>query len=175
MTSKMNAITYAFRRPRFPMICDLNGYLVAAESPTALQRCLAGVDLTTERKGRLVDGTGESWMLLPEKMIMAPAFPMGKWRKIEIIRLFNESRNAKESGRRYPERGAKKGGQDCFWLFSANVPCQSYPTCLSPNWCRASNATQALKILECSRVGSIGVFLFRTVRADAARLGAIAA
>ena len=104
MTSKINTITYAFRRPRFPMICDLNGYLVGAESPTALQRCLAGVDLTTERKVRLVDATGESWMLLPEKMIMAPAFPMGKWRKIEIIRLFNESRNAKEGGRRYPER-----------------------------------------------------------------------
>jgi len=40
MTSKMNAITYAFRRPRFPMICDLNGYLVAAESPTALHAVL---------------------------------------------------------------------------------------------------------------------------------------
>ena len=104
MTSSMSAITYAFRRPRFPLICDLNGYVVAAESPTALQRCLAGMDLPTARKVRLVDTTGESWMLLPEQMIVAPGFVTRMWRKIEIIRLFNESRNAKESGKRYPER-----------------------------------------------------------------------
>jgi hypothetical protein len=36
-------------------------------------------------------------------MILAPGFLTRKWRKIEIIRLFNESRNAQERGIRYPE------------------------------------------------------------------------
>ena len=43
-------------------------------------------------------------MLLQKEMILAPEFPMRTWRKIEIIRLFNDSRNAREMGIRYPER-----------------------------------------------------------------------
>ena len=86
------------------MICAIDRYLIGVPSPASLQRCLAALDFSGDKKIRLVDATGESWMLLPEQMIVAPAFPLRKWRKIEIIRLFNESRNAKESGKRYPER-----------------------------------------------------------------------
>jgi hypothetical protein len=42
-------------------------------------------------------------MFLLKERIMAPEFPMRRWRKIEIIRLFNGSRNATETGQRYPE------------------------------------------------------------------------
>jgi hypothetical protein len=101
---KTNSITFAFRRPRFPLICDLDGDLFAAESPAALQRRLAGLGLTNERKDRFVDANGEGWMFLLNEMILAPGFPMRKWRKIEIIRLFNGSRNASEMGLCYPER-----------------------------------------------------------------------
>jgi hypothetical protein len=104
MNSKTNAITYAFRKPRFPLICDFDGDLFAAESPAALQRRFAGLDLTNERKARFVDANGESWIFLLNKMILAPEFPIRRWRKIEIIRLFNGSRNASEMGLRYPER-----------------------------------------------------------------------
>ena len=86
------------------MICDFDGDLFAAESPAALQLRLAGLDLTNERKDRFVDANGEGWMFLLNEMILAPAFPMRRWRKIEIIRLFNGSRNASEMGLRYPER-----------------------------------------------------------------------
>lgn len=98
-----NSITFAFRRPRFPLICDLDGFLIAAESPIALQRSLDSVDLPKEEKVRLVDVRGEGWMLLPNEMIVAPRFAVRRWRKIEIIRLFNGSRNATETGQRYPE------------------------------------------------------------------------
>ena len=104
MNSKTNAITYAFRKPRFPLICDLDGDLFAAQSPAALQRRLDGLELTAERKARFVDANGESWMFLANERILAPEFPMRTWRKIEIIRLFNGSRNANEMGLRYPER-----------------------------------------------------------------------
>jgi hypothetical protein len=99
----MKSITYAFRRPRFPVICAIDGYLIGVKSPAGLQRCLAALDLSDEKKLRLIDGNGETWMFLPDQMILAPGFLTRKWRKIEIIRLFNESRTAKESGRRYPE------------------------------------------------------------------------
>lgn len=105
MISKTNAITYAFRKPRFPLICDFDGYLFAAESPAALQRRLAGLELPDERKIRFCDANGESWMFLVNDMILAPGFATRGWRKIEIIRLFNGSRIANEIGLRYPEHG----------------------------------------------------------------------
>lgn len=41
--------------------------------------------------------------MLPDNMILSPAFPGRRWRKVDIIRLFNESRSAKEKGLQYPE------------------------------------------------------------------------
>jgi hypothetical protein len=104
MISKANTIMYAFRKPKFPVICDFDGDLFAAPSTAALQRRLAGMELVDERKARFVDANGEGWRFLQNKMILAPEFPMRTWRKIKIIRLFNGSRNAKEMGICYPER-----------------------------------------------------------------------
>jgi hypothetical protein len=104
MNSKTNVITYAFRKPRFPLICDFDGDLFAAPSTAALQRRLAGLELIDESKARFVDANGEGWRYFQDKMILAPEFPMRTWRKIEIIRLFNGSRPATEIGLRYPER-----------------------------------------------------------------------
>ena len=42
-------------------------------------------------------------MLLPKEMILAPQFFPRTWRKIEIIRMFNGSRQAREMGICYPE------------------------------------------------------------------------
>jgi hypothetical protein len=104
MNSETNVITYAFRKPRFPLICDFDGDLFAAQSTAALQRRLGGLDLVNERKARFVDANGESWIFLLNEMILAPEFPMRRWRKIEIIHLFNGSRTANEMGLCYPER-----------------------------------------------------------------------
>ena len=104
MDSNANVIMFAFRRPRFPLICDFDGDLFAAPSPAALQGRLAGVALIDERKVRFVDANGEGWRYFQDKMILAPEFPMRTWRKIEIIRLFNGSRTANEMGLCYPER-----------------------------------------------------------------------
>jgi hypothetical protein len=85
------------------LVCDLDGDLFAALSPAALGRRLAGVELADERKARFVDANGESWMFLQKEMIFAPEFPLRRWRKVEIIRLFNDSRKASEMGLCYPE------------------------------------------------------------------------
>jgi hypothetical protein len=36
-------------------------------------------------------------------MLLAPAFLARRWLKVDIVRIFNESRNAREHGLRYPE------------------------------------------------------------------------
>jgi hypothetical protein len=104
MDSKTNTIAFAFRRPKFPLICDFDGELFAVSSPAALQRRLAGVELADEKKTRFVDASGEPWMFLAEARIFAPGFTIRRWRKIEVIRMFNESRSAKSMGLQYPER-----------------------------------------------------------------------
>lgn len=103
MSSKTNAVTFAFRKPRFPLICDLDGDLFAAESATALRRLLAKVELHDQENMRFVDARGEGWMFLQKQMIFAPKFALRTWRKIEIINLFNQSRIANERGLHYPE------------------------------------------------------------------------
>ncbi len=104
MNSTTKALVFAFRKPRFPLICDLDGDLFAAESAAALRRLLGRAQLPDEKKMRFVDTRGESWTFLPDQMIFAAEFFPRTWRKIEIINLFNRSRVAKERGLYYPER-----------------------------------------------------------------------
>ena len=101
--SNTKAITCVFRRPKFPLICGIDGYLVAVWSLRGFERRLARFDLSSCREFKLVDASGESWVLLPDKMLLAPGFLVRRWRKVDIIRLFNESRTAKENGLQYPE------------------------------------------------------------------------
>jgi hypothetical protein len=49
MSSKTNAITFAFRKPTFPVICDLDGDLFAAECAAGLPRLLAKVHFTIKK------------------------------------------------------------------------------------------------------------------------------
>ena len=104
MISGTKIIRFAFRKPKFPLICDLDGDVFAVLSPPALWRRLAGVELADEKKARFVDANGESWMFLQKEMIFAPEFFPRTWRKIDIIRLFKGSRKAREMGFCYPER-----------------------------------------------------------------------
>jgi hypothetical protein len=101
--STTRRFTCVFRRPKFPLICSIDGYFVAARSLQALGRNLIRFDLAARRELDLIDANGETWMLLLDEMVLAPGFFVRKWRKADIIRLFNESRNAKERGLRYPE------------------------------------------------------------------------
>jgi hypothetical protein len=103
--STIKTISYMFRRPRFPLICEIDGCLIGAQSAAGFRRGLARFDLSRHREFGLIDANGERWMLLPNEMemVLAPVFATRRLRKIEIIRLFNASRSAKEAGLRYPE------------------------------------------------------------------------
>jgi hypothetical protein len=101
--AERNKITYLFRRPKFPLICDLDGELMAATSAAAFQRRIARFELPSGRRFDLVDGTGEGWALYSEWMAVSPLTIKKRWTKLEIIRLFNQSANARRTGEAYPE------------------------------------------------------------------------
>ena len=51
----------------------------------------------------IVDATGEGWAFHADLMIVSPLTIKKRWKKIEVIRLFNESDNARRIGAAYPE------------------------------------------------------------------------
>ena len=51
----------------------------------------------------LVDATGGGWAFHSALMIVSPLTLKRRWTKIEVIRLFNESDNARRVGAVYPE------------------------------------------------------------------------
>jgi len=51
----------------------------------------------------MVDATGEGWAFHSDLMIVSPLTLKKRWKKIDVIRLFNGSDNALRTGAAYPE------------------------------------------------------------------------
>ena len=102
MASKAT-VTYVFRRPRFPVICAVDGGLIAARSPASFQRQITRLDPPVGRVFQMVDATGEGWAFHTEWTVVSPLTLKKRWTKAEIIRLFNESEAARRRGQVYPE------------------------------------------------------------------------
>jgi hypothetical protein len=96
-------VQYAFRRPRFPIIYAVGSELRSATSPAAFQRQLQRLELQGAKVLDIVDATGEGWAFHSDLMIVSPLTLKKRWKKIEVIRLFNGSDNARRIGAAYPE------------------------------------------------------------------------
>jgi mannose-6-phosphate isomerase-like protein (cupin superfamily) len=96
-------VQYAFRRPRFPIICFAGRELLAAASTAAFQRQIERLDLQRAGPMDIVDSTGEGWAFHPDLMVISPFTLKKRWKKKDVIRLFNESDNARRLGTAFPE------------------------------------------------------------------------
>jgi len=96
-------VQYAFRRPRFPIIYAVGSELLAALSPAAFQRQLERLEPQGAKVLDMVDATGEGWAFHSDLMIVSPLTLKKRWKKIDVIRLFNGSDNARRIGAAYPE------------------------------------------------------------------------
>ena len=100
----MGELRYAFRRPRFPIICDLRGELVAGRNLQEFERRLARRDIPTGDVFAMVDITGEGWAFHPGMSVISPLTVDKRWTKGRVIEMFNTSLNAQRAGLRYPQR-----------------------------------------------------------------------
>jgi hypothetical protein len=83
-----------FREPRYPILCNVDGHLIAAKSDKTLAKELSGLELREDAQYDVIDSTGEGWLLLVEVMVLSPLnFRKRRWTKLEIIRLFNNRTN----------------------------------------------------------------------------------
>jgi len=96
-------VQYAFRRPRFPIIYAVGNELRAALSPAAFQRQLERLEPQGGEALDMVDATGEGWVFHSDLMIVSPLTLTKRRKKIDVIRLFNGSDNARRIGAAYPE------------------------------------------------------------------------
>jgi hypothetical protein len=97
-------IRYVFRRPRFPIVCAVADELISAGSPAALQRQIERFELESDAVLDIVDATGEGWAFHADLMVVSPFALKKRWQKLAVIRLYNESQNARRiGGGIYPE------------------------------------------------------------------------
>ncbi len=86
-------IRYFWRKPKYPILCSIDGHLVGAKSDKTLARKLSGLVLDESKQYDVINSTGEGWLLLPEAMVLSPVnFLNMKGTKLEFIRVRLESR-----------------------------------------------------------------------------------
>ena len=97
-------LNYIFRKPKFPIICDFDGDLVAAKSEITFTRQLEKIAIDTEKSYPLISISGEGWMFLPQHMAISPLTTKKKWFKKDIIALYNSRKNPISDGGQYSEK-----------------------------------------------------------------------
>ena len=90
-------LKYLFRKPRYPIICNIDGYVVGAKSEKTFLKQLSETNVELEKSYDLLDSSGEGWSFWPDKMAISPLTRHKKWSKKEVIELFNNRINASEN------------------------------------------------------------------------------
>ena len=91
-------IRYFLRAPRFPVICDQDGYLVGAFSEEEFVSQLENANPELEESYPLLDPKGEGWSLVMDQIVVSPLAFKKTWTKREVIELFNSSDTASKAG-----------------------------------------------------------------------------
>lgn len=97
-------ISYLFRAPEFPLICDAGSVLIGAVSPKDFEAQMAKLELPPDGILTVIDVSGKDWMFLLQHSTLSPLSLKNRWTKKEVIALFNGSDAAKKLGEQYSER-----------------------------------------------------------------------
>lgn len=95
-------IRYLFRKPKFPVICSIDGVVVAGNDALQLEKIFTQMKLTSPRY-QIIDSNGEDWDFAVEDMILSPLNFRKRVTKLELIKLVNAREN-NESGTLYSEK-----------------------------------------------------------------------
>ena len=87
-------IKYVFRKPKFPIIINLDGHVIAATQQNLLTQ-LRQFELTLKTCYEAIDKSGEGFGLYVYDVCFAisPLVVKKKWTKVELIRLYNNRKN----------------------------------------------------------------------------------
>lgn len=90
-----------FRKPRFPVILEVNGFIVGAKTSKQIEDGLSVLHLPAGGHLPVIDSSGEGWSFIVDHMTMTPITFKKRWTKKEVITLFNNSETAKMANKAY--------------------------------------------------------------------------
>jgi hypothetical protein len=104
--SNVTKLSYVFGKPRYPVLVDVDGFLVAAKSGEALLKKLAGLNLPANATFDALDGSGEGFgvYVFEDSIAVSPLTVSKSWTKLELIRLFNGRKNRPPDDQPYSEK-----------------------------------------------------------------------
>lgn len=97
-------LNYLFRKPKYPVICDIDGYIIAAKSEKLFLKSLTEVNKDSEKTYNLLDSTAEGWAFVPKHMLVSPLTFKKQWTKKELISIFNSRKNSSSEAAQYSEK-----------------------------------------------------------------------
>ncbi|EMI52469.1 hypothetical protein [Rhodopirellula sallentina] len=99
-------LVHFFRKPKYPVIVDIEGVLVAAKSVRLLYTKLLRLDLVEKQSYEAIEKTGEPWTLIvmQRKAVLSPINFKKQPTKLELIRRFNNRKNKPADDVDYSEK-----------------------------------------------------------------------
>ena len=97
-------IRHLFRKPKYPILVDVDGNLIAAKSSGSLTVRLSRLKLKKAGVYNAIDSSGEGWAFYSEHMVLTPLTMKKRWTKLEVIRLFNQRKNQTAGEKVYSEK-----------------------------------------------------------------------
>jgi len=85
-------VNYIFRLPRFPVVFDSGDKLFAAKSKAQLERWIEKLAIQDDRRRDIIDATGEGFAYYPRIQAITPSIGIRKWKKLQIIDLYDSRR-----------------------------------------------------------------------------------
>lgn len=86
-------LKYFFRKPKYPVLCCIDGQVFSAESEHQFVQRVSQYSLHDEAQYDVIDVTGEHWTFHPDLMLLSPLNLKQRWTKLQLIRLVNTRSN----------------------------------------------------------------------------------
>jgi len=77
--------------PKYPIICNIDGNLIAARSLKTFNKKLGKYKLDTDKRYDIIESTGHSWILHCNLKVISPFSIRKKWSKLELVKMYNSS------------------------------------------------------------------------------------
>jgi len=61
-------LRFFFRKPKFPVLCDVQGLLISARTPRELSEAISSIQLPAGEHLPFIDASSEGWVLVVDFM-----------------------------------------------------------------------------------------------------------
>jgi hypothetical protein len=103
-SDSQSMVSYLFRKPKFPILCNVDGFIIAAKSEKSFRRQINVMDVRPDKFYDVVDVSGEGWVFYATHMVISPLTVKKRWFKKEVIALYNNRESSSRQNERYSEK-----------------------------------------------------------------------